>query len=109
MPCNRVKITHCLYALTPFLAWFGFFFIKVVFSARIKRTLLNIQFLLIPELQNKISTVINLKIVFAIYFNVFPQWGAEILNWVTEQSCEYLQENVGNYLWLASLENIQKE
>lgn len=69
MPCNAVKITNCLYALTPFLAWFGFFFIKVVFSARIKCTLLNIQFLLIPQLQKKISTVINLKIVFAIYFN----------------------------------------
>lgn len=52
---------------------------------------------------------INLKIVFAIYFHVFLHWGAEILNWATEQSCEYLQENVGSYLWLGCLENMQQE
>lgn len=42
--CNTVKNMHYLYTLTPFLAWFGFFFMKVVLSARVKCTLLDIEF-----------------------------------------------------------------
>lgn len=61
MTYNTVKNSHCVHTLTPFLAWFGFFFMKVVFSARIKYTLVNIQFLFIPELQKKISVTSTSK------------------------------------------------
>lgn len=77
---------HYLYTLTPFLAWFGFFFMKVVFSAGIKYTLLDIQFVNSGTAEDNFHSI-SLKVFFELILMhwtiTVPTLRDEILNQVT--------------------------